>query len=70
MSQALRKATNQISTRIKHTKSMGVRLENHLETLVMCQEQPESINHMFSNPPSNTYIGREEVDGSVLGLVR
>jgi hypothetical protein len=25
---------------------------------------------MFSNPLSNTYMGREEVNGSVLGLVR
>jgi hypothetical protein len=70
MSQPLRKATKQIPTRIKHTKSVGVRLENHLATLIMCREQPKSTNHMFSNPPSNTYIGREEVDGSVLGLVR
>jgi hypothetical protein len=70
MNQALRKATKQIPTRIKYTKSMGVRLENHLATPVMCREQPESINHMFSNPLSNTYIGREEVDNSVLGLVR
>jgi hypothetical protein len=70
MSQTLRKATNQIPTRVKHTKSMRVRLENHLATPVMNREQPESINHMFSNPPSNTYIGQEEVDGSVLGLVR
>jgi hypothetical protein len=36
----------------------------------MCLEQPESIDHMFSNPSTTTYIGREEVDGSVLGLVR
>jgi hypothetical protein len=35
-SQALRKVTKQIPTRIKHMKSMGVRLENHLVTLVMC----------------------------------
>jgi hypothetical protein len=69
MSQALRKAANQIPTRIKHTKSMGVRLENHLDISVMCREQLESINHMFSNPLSNTYIGQEEFDGSVLGLV-
>jgi hypothetical protein len=70
MSQALRKVTKQISTRIKHTKSMEVRLENHLATPIMSQEQPDSINHMFSNPPSNTYIGREEVGGLMLGLVR
>jgi hypothetical protein len=70
MSQALRKVTNQIPTRIKHMKSIGVRLENHLATPVMCREQLEFINHMFSNPLSNTYIGREEVDGLVLGLVR
>jgi hypothetical protein len=69
MSQTPRKATNQIPTRIKHMKSMGVRLEDHLATPVMCREQPESINRMFSNPLSNTYIGQEEVDGSVIGLV-
>jgi hypothetical protein len=57
MSQALRKVTKQIPTRIKHTKNMGVRLENHLAILVMCREQLEFINHMFYNPPSNTYIG-------------
>jgi hypothetical protein len=38
--------------------------------LVMCLEQLESMSHLFSRPPSITYIGREEVDGSVLGLVR
>jgi hypothetical protein len=70
MSQALRKVTKQIPTRIKHTKSMGVSLENDLVTLVMCREQPESINHMFSNPLSSTYIAQEEVDCSMLGLVR
>jgi hypothetical protein len=35
---------------------MGVSLENHLVTLVMCREQPESITHMFSNPSSTIYI--------------
>jgi hypothetical protein len=67
MSQPLRKATNQIPTTTKHTKSKRVRLENHLATPVMCREQPESIHHMFSNPPSFIYIEREKVDGSVLG---
>jgi hypothetical protein len=70
MSQALRKVTNQILTRIKHMKIMEMRLENHIATPVMCQEQSESINHMFSKPPSNIYIGREKADDSVLGLVR
>jgi hypothetical protein len=37
---------------------------------VMCREQLESMSHLFSRPPSITYVGREEVDGSVLGLVR
>jgi hypothetical protein len=36
----------------------------------MCYEQPESMNHVSSKPPSITYIGLERVDGSVLGLVR
>jgi hypothetical protein len=49
---------------------MGMRLENHLATSVMHPEQLESVNHMFSRHPSITYIGREKVDGSVLGLVR
>jgi hypothetical protein len=48
----------------------GVRLENYFLLSVMCREQPESMNHVFSRPPSITYIGRENVDGSVLGLVR
>jgi hypothetical protein len=48
----------------------GVRLENHFLFLIMCHEQPESMSHMSSKPPSITYIGREKVDGSVLGLVR
>jgi hypothetical protein len=48
----------------------GVRLENHFLFTVMCQEQPESMSHVSCKPPSITYIGREKVDGSVLGLVR
>jgi hypothetical protein len=48
----------------------GVRLENHFLFSVMCHEQLESMSHMFSRPPSNTYIGQEEVDGLVLELVR
>jgi hypothetical protein len=48
----------------------GVRLENHSLFLIMCREQPESISHMSSRPPSSTYKGREKIDGSVLGLVR
>jgi hypothetical protein len=38
--------------------------------MIMRCEQPESMSHVFSKPPSITYIGREVVDGSVLGLVR
>jgi hypothetical protein len=38
--------------------------------LVMCLKQLKSMSHEFSRPSSITYIGREEVDGSVLGLVR
>jgi hypothetical protein len=48
-------------------KSKWVRLENHIVTPVMRHEQLESMSHMFSNPLSITYIGREGVDGSVLG---
>jgi hypothetical protein len=33
-------------------------------------EEPKSMSHVFSKPPSITYIGREGIDGSILGLVR
>jgi hypothetical protein len=48
----------------------GVRLENHFLSPVMCHQQPESMSHLSSRPPSITYKGREEVNGSVVGLVR
>jgi hypothetical protein len=48
----------------------GVRLENYFLFPIMCLEQPESMSHLFFRPPSITYTGREEVDGSMLGLVR
>jgi hypothetical protein len=32
-------------------------LENRIATLVMRYEQPESMSHVFSKPPSITYIG-------------
>jgi hypothetical protein len=48
----------------------GVRLENHLLFPVICREQPEFMSHVSSKPPSITYIRREDVDGSMLGLVR
>jgi hypothetical protein len=48
----------------------GVKLENYFLFPVMCHEQPESMSHVSSKPPSITYIRRENVDGSVLGLVR
>jgi hypothetical protein len=48
----------------------GVRLENHFLSPVMCHEQLKSMRHLFSRPPSITYIGQEKVDGPVLGLVR
>jgi hypothetical protein len=35
----------------------GVRLENYFLFLIMCLEQPESMSHLFSRPPSNTYTG-------------
>jgi hypothetical protein len=38
--------------------------------LIMCHEQPESMSHVSSKHPSITYTGRENVDDSVLGLVR
>jgi hypothetical protein len=38
-------------------------------TPVMRYEQPESMSHMFSKPPSITYIGQEGVNDSMLGLV-
>jgi hypothetical protein len=48
----------------------GVRLENYFLFSVMCHEQPESMSHVSSKPPSITYIEQEKVDDSVLGLVR
>jgi hypothetical protein len=51
-------------------RDRGVRLEKHFLFPVMCHEQPESMSHVSSKPPSITYTGREKVDGSVLGLVR
>jgi hypothetical protein len=63
--QAHRKATCQIPQE-SNTQKQVVRLENHIVTLVMRHEQPESISHVFSKPPSNTYMGPEEVEGSVL----
>jgi hypothetical protein len=48
----------------------GVSLENYFLSPIMCHEQLESMSHLSSKPPSNTDIGREEVDDSMLGLVR
>ena len=39
---------------------MGVRLENHLELLIMWHEHPESTSHVFSRPP--TYISKSAKD--------
>jgi hypothetical protein len=47
-----------------------MRIENHFLSSVMCHEQPKSMSHVFSKPPSITYIEREKVDDLVLGLVR
>jgi hypothetical protein len=69
ISQAHIKATCQIPQE-PDTRKRVVRLENHIATPVMRCEQPESINRVFFKPLSITYIGREEVDGSMLGLVR
>jgi hypothetical protein len=44
-------------------------MENHFLFLVMCREQLESMSHVSFKPPFITYIEREKVDGSVLGLV-
>jgi hypothetical protein len=51
-------------------ESKWMRLVNHIATLVMRHKQLESMSHVFSKPPFITYIGRENIDGSVLGLVR
>jgi hypothetical protein len=48
----------------------GMWLENYFLFPIMSREQPKSMSHVSSKPPSITYIGRERVDGSVLGLVR
>jgi hypothetical protein len=34
----------------------GLRLENHFLFPVMYREESESMSHMFSKPPSITYI--------------
>jgi hypothetical protein len=47
----------------------GVRLDKYFLSSVMCHEQPESIRYVFSKPPSISYIGWEEIDGSMLELV-
>jgi hypothetical protein len=38
-------------------RDRGVRPENHFLSPVMCHEQAESMSHVFSRPPSITYIG-------------
>jgi hypothetical protein len=48
----------------------GVRLKKYFLFPVMCHEQPESMSNVSSRHLSITYIRREMVDGSVLGLVR
>ena len=40
---------------------IGVRLENHLSFPVMWREQPESMIHLFSKPPTCTSIVRQRV---------
>jgi hypothetical protein len=40
-----------------HILLYQVRLENHFLFPVMCLEQPESMSHLFSRPPSITYMG-------------
>jgi hypothetical protein len=64
--QAHRKATSKSHKNQTH-ENKWVRLENHIATPVMRCEQPKSMSHMFSKPPSIINIGQEGVDGSVLG---
>jgi hypothetical protein len=45
----------------------GVRLKNHFLFPIMCHEQPESMSHLSFKALSSIYMGREEVDDSVLG---
>ena len=40
---------------------IGVRLENHLSFPVMWREQPESMIHLFSKPPTCTSVVRQRV---------
>src|SRR6185312_3801601 len=40
---------------------IGVRLENHLSFPVMWREQPESMIHLFSKPPTCTLVVRQRV---------
>jgi hypothetical protein len=68
-SQAHRKATSQNPQESNTRKQVG-EVGEPLATPVMRCEQPEYMSHVFCKPPSITYIGREGVDGSMLGLVR
>jgi hypothetical protein len=65
-SQAYRKATSQNPQESNTRRQVG-EVGEPLVTPVMRYEQLESMSHMFSMPPSITYIGREGVDGSLLG---
>jgi hypothetical protein len=67
--QAYRKATSQIPQESNTQKQVGEVGEPYATPVMRC-EQLESMNHMFSKSQSITYIGREGVDGSMLGLVR
>jgi hypothetical protein len=65
--QAHRKSTSQIPQESNPRKQVGEVGESYSDS---GHKQLESMSHMFSTPPSITYIGREGVNGSVLGLVR
>jgi hypothetical protein len=65
-SQAHRKATSQNPQESNTRRQVG-EVGEPLVTPVMRHEQLKSMSHMFSKPPSITYIGREGVDGSLLG---
>jgi hypothetical protein len=68
-SQAHRKATSQNPQESNTRKQLGEVREPYNDS-IMRHEQSESMTHVFSKPPSITYIGREGVDGFVLGLVK
>jgi hypothetical protein len=67
--QAHKKAISQNPQESNIRKQVGEVGEPYSDSVIR-REQPESMIHVFSKPLSITYIGREEVDGCVLELIK